>query len=314
MKKIITIPVLILFATLIISSCGNKKIISDEKYLESLTIYMIPYKYGQASESDKYKWEFVSFNPDSTIKRKEHITDFGFSSGDLYYLEFENNVYENGLLKEKIEGEVIDTSFIKLFQRKAYCLLMEKWEIEGEIGDTIYHGRTVYNYSNNLLSNVNVYYESGLAEKSTYEYSGNNKVSRMLHYDWFNDFENSYTHVYSYDTNGNMIRDSVAHPNYPYFIFIWEYDSFNNMIKKSFYSSEKGNTTVREIRKYTYDNEGRIIQYIFSDHDDFQKHLYQYLDNGLISKVDIYESKNGIEGNFEQKGILKYEYNYKDYP
>ena len=292
MKKLITILSLILFTTLIISNCSKETITPDEenpnkKYLESFTSYMIPYKYGQASESDKYKWEIVLFNPDSTIKKRAHKA-IGFTVWDISW-NSEENLYENGILKEQIEWHGLSP-----------------W--------TGYQERKIYSYSDNLLSSIYVYGERGLTEKDIYEYSGSNKVSRMFHYSLFDDFENPTIHVYSYDTNENMIKDSIVYKT-TYGILEWEYDSFNNMIKESYYSSESGRTSVQKTRKYNYDNEGRIIQYIFSySYSDFQKYLYQYLDNGLISKVDVYESTNGIDGNFEQKGILKYEYNYEDHP
>ncbi|MBA7516163.1 hypothetical protein ES705_08208 [subsurface metagenome] len=283
---------MILFVTLIISSCSKETITPDEeypdkKYLESFTAYMIPYKYGLASESDKYKWEIVLFNPDSTIKKRAHRSTLGFTAWDIAW-DSEENFYENEMLKEQIA-----------------------WH--GLIPWTGSRERKVYSYSDNLLSSIYVYGELGLTEKDIYEYSGSNKVSRMFHYSLFDDFENPTIHVYSYDTNGNMIRDSIDYKYNSYGILEWEYDSFNNMIKESYYSSSSGNTSVQKIRKYTYDNEGKIIQYIFSYSFNFQKYLYQYLDNGLISQIDVFESKNGIDGNFEQKGILKYEYNYKDY-
>ena len=272
------------FVAFIISSCSKETIIPDEKYLESCTNYMIPYKYGQASESDKFKWEIVLFNPDSTIKKRAHRVNFNLSP-DWNSWDSEENFYENKMLKEQIA-----------------------WQ--GLIPWTGLRERKVYSYSDNLLSSIYVYGEKGLTDRYIYEYSGNSKASRMLYY-WM-DYENPTIHFYSYDANGNMIRDSIVYTTIPYGILEWEYDSFNNIIKESYYSSETGHTSVQKIRKHTYDNEGRIVQYIFSYSYDFQKYLYQYLDNGLIFKVDVFESTNGIDGNFEQKGILKYEYNYKD--
>ncbi len=296
MKKLITILSLILFATLIISSCSKETITPDEeypdkKYLESFTVYATPFKYGLAAESDKFEYEIVLFNPDSTIKKKACRVKLDFTPTFLCDIAWgsEENFYENGILKEQIV-----------------------WH--GLMPWTGFQERKVYSYSDNLLSSIYVYDEWGLAEKDIYEYSGSNKVSRMLHYSSTYDFENPTIHVYSYDTNGNMIRDSFDYKDNSYGILEWEYDSFNNMIKESYYSSSSGNTSVQQIRKYTYDNEGRIIQCIFSYSYNFRKYLYQYLDNGLISKVDVFESTNGIDGNFEQKGILKYEYNYKDHP
>lgn len=270
--------------SLILSSCSKEPgpDIQSDKYLENLTVYMVPFKFGEANESSKFKWEYISFNLDSTIKKKEYRANYDFdpSTNSLWS---EENTYANGLLKEQIE--------YKTSKR-----------------------RKVYNYSNEVLTNIDVYSEDGLLEKYKYEYLNNSKKAYRMQYWWYFFDKEPTTHVYTYDSKENMVKDSIDYSTIPYGILKWEYDSNNNMVKESYFSSDTKKTTVQKISRYMYENKGRISQYIFSSFYTiyFQKYVYQYLDNGLISSINVFESTNGIDGNYEQKGILKYEYNYKE--
>jgi hypothetical protein len=269
---------------LILSSCKKETEpdIQSVKYLENLTIYMVPFKFGEADESSKFKWESISFNSDSTIRKKEYRANYNFDP-TKNSLWSEDNSYTNGILKEQIEF-------------------------------TTYRKRKVYNYSNDLLLNIYVYSEDGLLEKYEYEYIGNSKSAYRMQY-WWNYFDLPPTiHAYTYDSKNNMVKDSIDYHTLPYGVLKWEYDSNNNMVKESYFSSDTKKTTIQEIRRYTYDNKGRVSQYNFSSFATlyFQKYVYQYLDNGLISNCTVFESTNGIDGVYEQKGILKYEYKYEE--
>lgn len=272
--------ILLAFFAIIASSCSkDTDMAASVKYLESYTAYMIPFKYGQADEHSKFKWESASFNEDSTIRNKEYRMNNNFDPA-TNLLFSESYTYSNGVLNEKTEH-------------------------------TFSSERSEYSYSNNRLSGINVYGENGLVEKYIYEYLADSKNAyKMLYWTTYFDIEPT-THVYTYDINGNMVKDSIHYKTIPYGIIYREYDLHNNMTKESYYSSESGNTSVQAIRNYTYDSKGKVLQYVFST-IWFQKYIYQYSDNGLISQIDVFESKNGIDGSYEQKGILKYEYNYKE--
>lgn len=273
------ILILIFFSVISILGCKKESDTPKIKYLQSFTAYMIPFKYGQASESSKFVWESKTFNSDSTIKQWEYRANHDFEP-EKNELWSEDYAYENGVLKEKTETK----TSIK---------------------------RNVYSFSNSKLLNINVYNENGLLEKYDYKYSNSDSKADTLHYYWMY-FDKPTTHVYSYDSNSNMIKDSINYYSIPYGVLTWEYDSHNNMTKETYYSSENDKTTVQEIRKYSYNSDGKITQYIFSSWYTiyFQKYIYEYLDNGLISQILVYESTSGIDGNYEQKGILKYDYNY----
>ncbi|AHW62346.1 hypothetical protein FH5T_19945 [Draconibacterium orientale] len=154
--------------------------------------------------------------------------------------------------------------------------------------------------------------ENGLVEKYEYKYqNGDKKPKQMLSWWMFFDHDPT-THTYTYDNNGNMTEDSIDYSTIPYGILMWKYDSHNNMIEESYYSADDDKTTIQDIRSYNYDSNGKIQEYIFSSWYTlyFQKYIYQYLDDGKISEINVYESTNGQDGIFEQKGIIKYEYNY----
>src|ERR1035437_6690856 len=172
-KQIFLIFFLVVVSVL---SCKKESDTPKIKYLQSYTAYMIPFKYGQASESNKFIWESKTFNSDSTVKHWDYRANYDFDpvSNDLWS---EENTYENGILKEKIET-------------------------------TISTKRNIYNYSNNQLKNINVYSENGLLEKYDYKYSNSDNKADTLYYYWMY-FDKPTIHVYSYNSYGNMIKDSI---------------------------------------------------------------------------------------------------------
>ena len=159
---------------------------------------------------------------------------------------------------------------------------------------------------------TDVYGEDGLVEKYEFKYQNNEKQPKQMLY-WLYFFDSTpTTHTYTYDINENMIKDSIDYRRSSYGISMWKYDSHNNMIEKSYYSADDDRTTIEDIRSYNYDSNGKIQEYIFSSLSTFyfQKYNYQYSDDGKISEINVYESRNGQDGIFEQKGIIKYEYSY----
>ncbi len=281
MKKILLIQVLFTF---IIFSCSKDDFEEPnptDKKLESFTAYMVPFKYGQPSESSKFKWESKEYDKNGNVLLWEYRSNKDFDT-ENNWLNSEENTYENGILKEKIEDNLISRY------------------------------RHVYTYSNGKLSNEDVYNENGLIEKYKYEYNGSENQPYKMSYWWYYFDKTPTTHNYSYDSNGNMIKDSINYSSVPYGILFWKYDSHNNMIEESYYSSDTKKTVVQAIRSYKYDSTGKIQEYVFSSWYTiyFQKYIYQYSDDGTISQIDAYESTNGEDGIFEQKGIIKYEYNY----
>lgn len=273
---------LLFYFVIIVTSCSKDSDITKEKYLESYTAYMIPYKYGQADEMSKFIWEFIAYNKDSTIQKREYRSNHEFDP-EANMLWRETNTYLNGILKEKTENRISNK-------------------------------RKVYNYTNNLLTGIDVFGENGLIEKYIYEYLNDNKNANRMLYWWYYFDEEPTTHDYTYDLRGNMIKDIIHYSTVDYGILTWEYDLHNNMVKESYYSSETGNTSVQVIRKYTYDNTGKVSEYVFSTwfNSFFQKYIYQYEENGLITQINVFESMNGMDGSYEQKGKLKYEYNFKE--
>ncbi len=281
MKKILLIQVLFTFIFFSCSKDDFEEPNPTDKKLESFTAYMVPFRYGQPSESSKFIWEAEEYDNQGNLKTRKYRSNYDFDTEDNW-LNTDDYVYENNILKEKIED--------KLFWTRRY----------------------VYSYSNNLLSKTDVYDEDGLVEKYEYKYqNGDEKPKQMLYWWMFFDNEPT-THTYTYDGHGNMIKDSIDYSTIPYGILMWKYDSHNNMIEESYYSADDDKTIIQDIRSYNYDSNGKIQEYIFSSWYTlyFQKYIYQYSDDGKISEINVYESTNGQDGIFEQKGIIKYEYNY----
>jgi hypothetical protein len=235
---------------------------------------MIPFEYGVANEYNKFTWERVTFNNDSSIKSRQYRANYNFDPNDNPLWE-QDNSYENGLLQEQIEY-------------------------------TTSRRRNVYSYQNSLLSQIESYGESGLVEKFVYEYSESDNPDRMLEYFIYFD-EPTLIHNYTYNQYNILVKDSIDYGDGDSGVLLWEYDSHNNMVKETY------DNTVQVIRKYNYELNDRISQYIFNSWFpilEFQKYLYTYSENGQIEQIDVFQSSNGIDGNYEQKGIIKYEYVY----
>lgn len=283
MKKILLIQV---FFILIIFSCSKddfKESNLTDKKLESFTAYMLPFKYGQPSEIKKFIWSEEKYYEDGNLKKISYRANSNLDeSENTFWSEYYK--YENDVLKE--------------MNLKWYDILQDK--------------RHVYKYDNGKHVGTDVYGEDGFREKYEYKYqNGEKNPKQMLCWSHFFDSTPT-THTYTYDNNENMIKDSIDYSTIPYGILMWKYDSQNNMIEESYYSSEKDKTTVQDIRSYTYDSKGNIKEFLFSSWYTFyfQKYNYQYSDDGTIYQIDVYESTDGQNGMFEQKGIIKYEYNY----
>lgn len=283
MKKILLFQVLFTFIFFSCSKDDFEEPNMTDRKLESFTAYMVPFKYGQPSEINKFIWSEEKYYEDGMLKKKSYRANSNFDeSNNTLWAEYYK--YENGFLKE--------------MNSKKYDILQDK--------------RHVYKYDNEKHIGTDVYGENGLVEKYEFKYQNNEKQPKQMLYWWYYFDSTPTTHTYTYDNNGNMIKDSINYSNVPYGILFWKYDSHNNMIEESYYSSETKKTVVQAIRNYKYDSTGKIQEYVFSSWYTiyFQKYMYQYSDNGTVSQIDAYESTNGQDGIFEQKGVIKYEYNY----
>jgi len=274
MKRLI-FQVLILLTISCTYSC-NKDLVTPPQgklKLKGTTAYFIPFKFGLPSESSKTILETKEYDLDGNLIKYEY--------DDIDHF-IEDYVYLNGLLKEKTVSNIIDIL-----------------------------SRHVYSYQDGKLSSEFVYDEDGLHEKYIYDYYVNEDVPFKMSY-WWEYFDNSpTTHHYSYDSNHNLTKDSISYSStIPYGILFWEYDSHNNKTKESYYSSENKMTTVQYTSYYTYQSDGKIKEFIFPPNwHKFTKYIYIY-DIERISQIDVFESDNGIDGDFEQTGIIEYEYSY----
>ncbi len=276
------ILILAIIPLILIIGCKKEKdseMTPKVKRLEGYTAFVTPYKFGQPSYLNKFKWESESYNKDGTIKQREYRFELDITSTSNFLCS-ETNTYEDGLLKEQIEI-------------------------------VISRHRKVFSYLDNLLSRIEVFDESGIIDRYDYEYS-NNQISKMYEWYMFGTPSISMTHNYSYDTRGNMVKDSIDYSNSDYGILYWEYDSHNNMTKETYYIPSADKSFVQEDRAYIYLNDGRFSESIIPcwSNIHFQKFKYHYNEDGSISKIDVFRSTNGIYGSFEQTGIIDYEYNY----
>lgn len=109
-----------------------------------------------------------------------------------------------------------------------------------------------------------------------------------------------YEMIYKYDSNENLIEELVISPNDTYIIGTkYEYDSKGNIIKEHISNSEDLDRV--QIRKY--DTEGKEIEfYSFCGGEPDSKSIYKYDSNGNTIEINYYDEKEKLIG------IHKYEY------
>lgn len=259
-------------------------------HLQRMTVYMIPFVYGEPSPLRKIEWGYETYTPEGLMASKRFRPDYSL---DLAYNNprIEQNTYEKGVLRQKVE-----------MNRGAYR-------------------KNVYTYTNNLLTLREAFNDpegtGGPLEKYTYEYAGGDKPSKM-HSFWgsFNgdplSGDTLNTHAYTYDSRGNLLTERTIFGPGNEVAYYFEYDHHNNITKKSFASSEKPTPVVLQILEYRYDSEGRISEREHSTLGElnFQKYVYHYDKEDRISYIDVYEENRLQKREYEQKAVFAYTYTY----
>lgn len=255
---------------------------TPDTYLERVTTYLAKYQYGKLS-SYKTEWESTTFSQKGdtieTVSRGTYKLD-----PDESFPTTESYSYNNGKISEKTVASLL--------------------------GGTRRH---VYSYTSDQLSEIKIYRQAGLSEIQEYEYSGGNKPSRMISKSSAAD-QYPTIHEYTYDGRGNMIAKQTTYTrNNDGGKKMWEYNSKNNVTKVSYHANDKTEAVVYQLLEYKYDGD-KIKEHEFSTWFSlrFQKRVYHYDDEGRISTVDVYEETDHHSRNYEQIGVIYYEYNYKD--
>ncbi len=180
----------------------------------------------------------------------------------------------------------------------------------------------VYTYANNKLTAKDYYFQYNgnytLLHKYWYEYDTGDQPSRML----FNHYNFSYEpdlFEYTYDSRGNKIKEVInsddfgGHPHsHQKGVYTWEYDSYNNLTKETFYAD--GTKTIRVIQAitYTYTKDGKIAEAIKDSGNGFyEKSVYHYDAKGYLEKLEIFNKDSRIFTEYVPSSIMEYEYVFR---
>ena len=136
----------------------------------------------------------------------------------------------------------------------------------------------------------------GLFSYSDYIYNNSGQLEKMIYYhsNLYAGFLNLQTHIYSYDTNGNKIKEVIEYPQITqdrtdYTIYHYEN---NRLVREDIYNGGVFNKGLITYIVYEYDNHGKLVKETnYSAEDNtpgrIAKHSYE---NGLNIKTEIFNS------------------------
>ena len=225
--------------------------------------------------------------------------------------------YYGSIIKENIEIE----TFNYRFNEQGQVLENPEWiEPEGCIEIV---GKNIYKYdSNGKIIERTCYdeYRGAISEKDIYTYDANGNLTEKASYGsdgllseresfdsngntietlWF-DYDGSLTRrTYSYDTNGNLIKESDNKG----FCRTYKYDTNGNEIECDWHESNGE----RSLTCTQYDWRGNKTEEIHYKGDGiiYSKYLYKYDWRGNMIE-EIYENKNSA--NYNHKYVYKYDW------
>ena len=130
-----------------------------------------------------------------------------------------------------------------------------------------------------------------------YDYNSNGKLISKLQQDPLGNL--STTRSYRYDLKGNEISHYFKnHNSLTSYLASYTYDNSNNLTQKVETSSSYGNNgtdkyTTKSVRKhkYKYDDDNKIEEIWESDGETMGRYIYEYDNQGNVSKVFSYDAK-----------------------
>jgi hypothetical protein len=250
---------------------------NENKQLVRVDAVMTPYKFGEATPKDRYRWSYQVFDKEGLLVTSSTRVGFELDPTRSYEEEVTYK-YENKRLVEKKDPDY----------------------------------RYTYAYRGLDTIEVQEYNSKGLYKSQKREYDASTRLYK-LHTFYHNSGKPEIfsTNIYGYDANS---RINKIHILYRPFIsgneLYYTYDEKGNMLTETFFNREKQTTVVQARRSYTYDDKGRISEHVKSVSTDFRKFKHTYEENGNLMKQDVYTSKS-FEGPFQQVGVINYTYTYK---
>ena len=220
---------------------------------------------------------------------------------------------EQGRIISSVKGSLINNQpgyfYPKTFTYKDGVLAESK-----DGGET----RSEYVYTNNLLTQLNIYYGDNyavktLAGKETYFYDSQNRKTKATIFSYRPGFgrnppppnPNGYTYTYEYNASNLMVKEIDEGGG----VNAYEYDSHKNLTKVTYSNTNTtGAPYVNETHTYKYDYKDRIVEEIQTDYFGAPlkiETVYDY--DGKIQTKKVYKSLSGM---YYQISAVNYTYTY----
>lgn len=134
-------------------------------------------------------------------------------------------------------------------------------------------------------------------------------MSTIKHY--YSDNKLSSLHSYQYDNIGLVSTIDIYYTPFDGGDKLqYTYDSKGNILKESYLNRDQGTTTIQKQLAYQYDHAGRITEYTYNWGSlSFRKLKNYYNPDGRIENVDV-STGDKLDGSFEKRGSISYEYIY----
>lgn len=269
-----------LFPLLCLNSCSDdesENLNNSQNYLSEIVVEEHEKKFGEISDYGELYEQYI-YNQDGTLKEKT----------TNYYLA--------------VWGDRVERNYRYEYDEKKRVVEMNEYEL------TLFQEKRKYEYNDiDSVSRMLVYGDDGdLKEEWTYEYDNQRRLTKTIEkIIWLSNF--GYISEYRYDGNNVYVKKTKINDGSLFGNYIYEYDSYGNLLKETYINGEDGRESIEEMYRYEYDSVGRIQRKSKKEYirDDWTYYDYIYNENGDIDKISIsYTFK-------DDESELRYEYIYK---
>jgi hypothetical protein len=196
--------------------------------------------------------------------------------------------------------------YIKLFEYK-YDKVIEILEYESDYQENIsLHWKTILEYDKNdkLIKKLQHFIPDSSIVKTSYEYNEALQIKKTF-------FDSTYSLIETYDSLNRIESYSQIYDNELRWKWDYEYSNFMRIGNFKTYYKDNRNHTKQEIKKYLKD---RIVEkeerYTSGGLGIKKKNKIYYSDNGIISKVEFYDSYSS-ERDYKLVALLNVKYKTK---
>lgn len=261
MKKIrLIIPAITLLIMFIACSKEDSIENPEGKYLSEIIVKEHKKKFGEISEYGEL-YEQYKYNQDKTIA------------------EFTTNYYVP-----------VSYSRIKYTYRYTYDNKKRLIECDHYLS-TLLREKRKYEYNSiDSVSRMLVYDDNGdLNEEWTYEYDNKKRLIKTVEKDIWVSNNFGYINEYKYEGSNVYIKSTNIDDGSLFGYFIFEYDSHDNLLQKTYINGDTGKESIEQKYEYQYDASDRIQRKSKKDSysDSWTYYDYFYNEDGTINKISV---------------------------